>query len=69
MALTKLKVKKTKSTDKQQKLSDGGGLYLLIHPNGGEYWRMDYRFNGKQKTLSLGVYPDATPLSTCAKHF
>ena len=60
MALTELKVKKTKPTDKQQKLSDGSGLYLLIHPNGGKYWRMDYRFNGKQKTLSLGVYPDVT---------
>ena len=60
MALTELEVKKTKPTDKQQKLSDGGGLYLLIHPNGGKYWRMDYRFNGKQKTLSLGVYPDVS---------
>src|SRR3989338_4332519 len=60
MALTELEVKKTKPTDKQQKLSDGGGLYLLIHPNGGKYWRMDYRFNGKQKTLSLGVYSDVS---------
>lgn len=58
MALTELEVKKTKPTDKQQKLSDGGGLYLLIHPNGGKYWQMAYRFGGKQKTLSLGVYPD-----------
>ena len=58
MALTELEVKKTKPTDKQQKLTDGGGLYLLIHPNGGKYWQMAYRFGGKQKTLSLGVYPD-----------
>ena len=58
MALTELEVKKAKSTDKQQKLSDGGGLFLLVHPNGGKYWQMAYRFNGKQKTLSLGVYPD-----------
>ncbi len=58
MALTELEVKKAKPADKQQKLSDGGGMYLLVHPNGGKYWRMDYRYGGKQKTLSLGVYPD-----------
>ncbi len=58
MALTELEVKKAKATDKQQKLSDGSGLYLLIHPNGGKYWQMAYRFGGKQKTLSLGVYPE-----------
>jgi len=60
MALTELEVRKTKPTDKQQKLTDGGGLYLLIHPNGGKYWQMAYRFGGKQKTLSLGVYPDVS---------
>lgn len=58
MALTELAVKRAKPTDKQQKISDGGGLYLLIHPNGGKYWQMAYRFDGKQKTLSLGIYPD-----------
>ncbi len=50
--------KKTKATDKLQKLTDGGGLFLLVHPNGGKYWRMAYRFAGKQKTLAIGVYPD-----------
>lgn len=58
MALTELAVKKAKPLEKQQKISDGGGLYLLIHPNGGKYWQMAYRFEGKQKTLSLGIYPD-----------
>lgn len=58
MALTELEVRKSKPTEKQQKLTDGGGLYLLVHPNGGKYWQMAYRFGGKQKTLSLGVYPD-----------
>jgi len=58
MALTELTVKKAKPADKQQKLSDGRGMYLLVHPNGSKYWRMDYRFGGKQKTLALGVYPD-----------
>ena len=58
MSLTELQIKKAKATDKQQKLADGGGMYMLVHPNGSKYWRMDYRFGGKQKTLALGVYPD-----------
>jgi len=40
----------------QLKISDGGGLYLLVKPSG-RYWRLAYRFDGKQKSLSLGVYP------------
>lgn len=58
MALTGLGVRKAKPADKQQKLLDGRGMYLLVHPNGSKYWRMDYRFDGKQKTLALGVYSD-----------
>src|SRR6185437_904997 len=45
---------------KPQKLSDGGNLYLLVTPAGGKLWRFNYRFLGKQKTLSLGAYPDVT---------
>jgi len=60
MALTAIQIKNAKSTDKQQKLTDGGGLYLLIHPNGSKYWRLNYRFAGKRKTLALGVYPDVS---------
>ena len=60
MALTELAVKKAKATDKVQKLSDGGGMYLQIQPDGAKYWRMNYRVAGKQKTLALGVYPDVT---------
>jgi len=41
---------------KQLKLSDGGGLYILVK-SGGKYWRMDYRFSDKRKTMALGVYP------------
>ena len=58
MALSDLSIKKAKPEAKQRKLSDGGGLYILIHPNGGKYWQLGYRFAGKQKTLALGVYPD-----------
>ena len=58
MALTDMEVKKTKATEKPVKLSDGGGLFLLVQPKGAKYWRLAYRFDGKQKTLALGVYPD-----------
>jgi len=43
-----------------RKVTDGGGLYLLITPNGYRYWRYQYRFRGRQKTLALGVYPDVS---------
>lgn len=62
MALTALQVKTAKATDKPQKLSDGGGLYLLVQPTGAKYWRLDYRFAGKRKTLAIGVYPDVSLL-------
>lgn len=52
-----MEVNKARASDKPQKLSDGGGLYLLVQPNGAKYWRLDYRFEGKRKTLALGVYP------------
>lgn len=45
---------------KAYKLSDGHGMYMLIHPNGSKYFRLDYRFGGKRKTLSLGTYPQKT---------
>ncbi|MHB9100680.1 MAG: tyrosine-type recombinase/integrase [Sulfuricella sp.] len=60
MALTAIQVKNAKTTDKPIKLSDGGGLFLLVQPNGSRYWRFAYRFSGKQKTLALGVYPDVS---------
>lgn len=58
MKLSDPKVKKAKPEAKPRKLSDGGGLYVLIHPNGGKYWQLAYRFAGKQKTLALGTYPE-----------
>ncbi len=57
-ALTDASIKNAKPTDKEYKLSDGGGLYLLVKPNGGKYWRIKYYFLGKEKLLALGVYPD-----------
>ena len=60
MALTDTAIKKAQATDKLQKLSDGGGLQLHIVPTGGKLWRMAYRFDGKQKTLAVGSYPEVT---------
>lgn len=60
MALTDLKVRTAKPADKQYKLTDGGGMHLLVHPNGSKYWRLQYRYEGKQKMLALGVYPEIT---------
>ena len=60
MALTDTFVKSAKTTNKAgEKHSDGGGLYLLLKESG-KYWRMNYRFGGKQKTLALGVYPSVS---------
>lgn len=63
MPLNDIQVKNAKISDKQYKLTDGDGMHLLVHPNGSKYWRLSYRFEGKQKTLALGVYP-ATKLAT-----
>ena len=60
MPLTEIAIKKIEATDKPFKLSDGGGLFLLVQPNGAKYWRLKYRFAGKEKTLSLGVYPEVS---------
>ncbi|EPK9686726.1 tyrosine-type recombinase/integrase [Klebsiella pneumoniae] len=60
MALTDIKVRTAKPTDKQYKLTDGNGMHLLVHPNGSRYWRLQYRFGGKQKMLALGVYPEVS---------
>ena len=60
MALTDAKIKTAKPADKNQKLSDGQGLFLLIKPSGGKYWRMKYRFDNKEKLLAVGVYPDVS---------
>ncbi|MBZ7444514.1 tyrosine-type recombinase/integrase [Klebsiella grimontii] len=60
MKLTARQVDTSKPKDKPYKLSDGGGLYLLVNPNGSRYWRLKYRIAGKEKLLALGVYPDIT---------
>lgn len=58
MALSDVAIRKSQPQEKQYKMTDGEGLYLLITPAGGKYWRLDYRFDGKRKTYAIGTYPD-----------
>lgn len=58
MALTDTAIRSAKPGSKPLKLSDEKGLFLLVTPTGGKWWRLKYRFDGKEKLLSLGVYPD-----------
>jgi len=58
MALTEVAVRSAKATEKDSKLFDGRGLYLLVCVNGSKLWRLKYRFAGREKLLSLGAYPD-----------
>lgn len=60
MSLTDTRIRNSRPMPKPYKLSDGGGMYLLIKPGGGCYWRFDYRFAGRRRTLALGVYPLVT---------
>jgi integrase len=60
MPLTNTAIRNAKPGDKTIKLYDERGLYLEVSPNGGKWWRLKYRYNGKEKRLSLGVYPDVT---------
>ncbi|WP_241576396.1 tyrosine-type recombinase/integrase [Rosenbergiella collisarenosi] len=60
MAQADIKVRTAKPRDKQYKLTDGNGMHLLVHPNSSKYWRLQYRFGGKQKMLALGVYPEVS---------
>ncbi len=58
MALTDIKIRNAKASEKPRKLGDDGGLFLLIQPSGGKLWRLKYRIDGKEKKLSLGRYPE-----------
>lgn len=60
MPLTDTACKNAKPKEKQYKLADGNGLYLLVMPNGRRYWRLKYRVDGKEKVLAFGVYPEVS---------
>lgn len=60
MPLTDTGIRNTKATGKTFKLFDERGLYLEVSPTGGKWWRLKFRFEGKEKRISLGVYPDVS---------
>ncbi|MDP2785036.1 MAG: integrase arm-type DNA-binding domain-containing protein [Sulfurimicrobium sp.] len=66
--LSDITIRKAVQQDKPVKLNDGAGLYLVVTPTGGKLWRFNYRFMGKQKTLSIGKYPTITLSKARERH-
>lgn len=60
MALSDTTIRNAKSAEKAYKLYDSGGLFIQVTPSGGKWWRLKYRFDGKEKLLSLGIYPEVS---------
>ena len=60
MPLTDIQIKQAQASTKDIWLTDEKGLRLLVKKNGSKYWRLKYRFQGKQKTLAIGVYPEVS---------
>ena len=60
MPLSDLKSKNAKPKAAPYKLTDGDGMYLQVQPTGSKYWRFNFRFAGKQRTLALGTYPEVS---------
>ena len=60
MPLTHAQIRNAKPGPEPTKLADGGGLFLLVAPAGGKWWRLKYRIEGKEKLLSLGTWPDTS---------
>ena len=58
MPLTNTAVSNAKAREKQYRITDGQGMYLLVKPSGGRYWRLDYILYGKRKTFAIGKYPE-----------
>ena len=67
--LTELSIKQAKTKEKQYKLTDGEGMYLRVYPNGSKYWQLQYWFDGKQKILSFGVWPNISLKEARDKRF
>ena len=68
MELTDTEIKKAKAKEKAYSMGDGGGLYLWVKPTGGKLWRWSYRFDGKEKLMSLGKYPDVSLAQARERH-
>ena len=68
LALTDTKVRALKGREKQYKVADGRGLFLVITPTGSKYWRFRYHFVDREKSLAIGVYPDVSLSKRVTKH-
>jgi len=68
MGLSDTAIKHARSAEKPYKLTDGKGLFLLVAPSGGKLWRWKYRFEGKEKLMPLGAYPDVSLAEACRRH-
>ena len=66
--MTEAQVREVRPLRYARKIFDSGGMYLLVAPNGGRYWRYNYRFEGKHKTLALGVFPDVPLAKARVRH-
>lgn len=60
MKLTDIACKTAKPAERPYKLADGAGMYLEVRPDGRKYWRMKYRYNGKENRMAFGVYPEVS---------
>lgn len=68
MALTDTEIKRAKGVEEPYRLPDAGGLYLWVTPSGGKLWRWKYRFEGKQKLMTFGKYPDVSLARARERH-
>ena len=66
MALTDARIRNKKPTEKQYKVSDAGGLYLLVKPSGAKLWRLKYRIDGRENVFAVGEYCEAPRAETAA---
>jgi integrase len=68
MALTDTEARKARPTEKPYKLADSGGLFLAVMPAGGKLWRWKYRFDGREKLMALGGYPEVSLAEARSRH-
>jgi len=68
MALTDTEIRRSKPAEEPYRLSDSGGMYLVVSPSSGNLWRWKYRFDGKEKLMALGKYPQISLAMARERH-
>lgn len=68
MPLNDARIRAAKPDEKRYKLADGGGLYLVVEPNGSKLWRYKYRIDGRENVFSIGAYPAVSILAARREH-